>query len=73
MRWRLPGGRAGLHVCTQRDQRVRAVRERGLPVRGVRVHDPRHLHPLYSGARGGAGAHTVNIYISGNKHFGLAL
>jgi hypothetical protein len=59
----VPGGRAGLHVCTQPDQPLRAVRGRELPVHGVRVrqHTSR-LHAMHACSGGGAGKQTVKNY-----------
>jgi hypothetical protein len=53
------GGRAGLHVCTQRDQPLRAVCGRELPVRGVlvRQHVGR-LCTMHACSRRGAGIQT---------------
>jgi hypothetical protein len=55
----LPGGRAGLHVCTQRDKPLHAMRGRELPVRGVRVRQhASSLHAMHAGSRRGAGIQT---------------
>jgi hypothetical protein len=55
----VPGGRAGLHVRTQRDQPLRAVRGRELPVRGVRVRQLAScLHAMHACSGRGAGIQT---------------
>jgi hypothetical protein len=55
----VPGGRAGLHVCTQREQPLRAVRGRELPVRGVLVRQHAScLHAMHACSGGGTGIQT---------------